>query len=237
MDRLYICRAQGPSREPAGDDSGKDRDRARRVRPFVGTGLQTQSGKIEFECQSLIRYAKDDPERPPIVKYQTHEEGPGNPAVTARFPLQMLTPHPRFSFHTQGDAKDSFLNSIEEHRVEVDGYRYWVIRLNPEDAAQRGIKQHDLVKVHNDRGAVLCAAKITGRLPSGVIHGFESCAIYEPMGEPGKSVDKGGMLNQLTPPKSQLKQGHSMGASCAQVEVSPWDGVVEIERPMMAAAE
>ncbi len=200
-------------------------------------GLQTQSGKIEFECQSLIRYAKDDPERPPIVKYQTHEEGPGNPAVTARFPLQMLTPHPRFSFHTQGDAKDSFLNSIEEHRVEVDGYRYWVIRLNPEDAAQRGIKQHDLVKVHNDRGAVLCAAKITGRLPSGVIHGFESCAIYEPMGEPGKSVDKGGMLNQLTPPKSQLKQGHSMGASCAQVEVSPWDGVVEIERPMMAAAE
>ena len=200
-------------------------------------GLQTQSGKIEFECQSLIRYAKDDPERPPIVKYQTHEEGPGNPAVTARFPLQMLTPHPRFSCHTQGDAKDSFLNSIEEHRVEVDGYRYWVIRLNPEDAAQRGIKQHDLVKVHNDRGAVLCAAKITGRLPSGVIHGFESCAIYEPMGEPGKSVDKGGMLNQLTPPKSQLKQGHSMGASCAQVEVSPWDGVVEIERPMMAAAE
>jgi trimethylamine-N-oxide reductase (cytochrome c) len=201
-------------------------------------GLQTQSGKIEFECQSLIRYAPDDPERPPIVKYKTHEEGPGNPEWTARFPLQMLTPHPRFSFHTQGDGKDSFLNSIEEHRVEIDGYRYWVIRLNAEDAAERGIKQHDLVKVHNDRGAVLCAAKITGRLPRGVIHGFESCATYVPMGEPGKSVDKGGMLNQLTPRKSQLKQGHSMSASCAQVEVSPWDGVVEIERePVLAAAE
>jgi len=200
-------------------------------------GLQTQSGKIEFECQSLKRYAPDDPERPPIVRYQTHEEGPSNPEWTARFPLQMLTPHPRFSFHTQGDAKDSFLNSIEEHRVEVDGYRYWVIRLNAADAAERGITQHDLVKVHNDRGAVLCAAKITGRLPRGIIHGFESCAVYDPMGEPGQSVDRGGMLNLLTPRRSQLKQGHSMGASCAQVEVSRWDGVVEIERPMQTAAE
>jgi trimethylamine-N-oxide reductase (cytochrome c) len=58
------------------------------------------------------------------------------------------------------------------------------------------------------------------------------------MGEPGKSVDRGGMLNQLTPRKSQFKKGHSMGASCAQVEVTPWDGVVEIEiTPILAAAE
>jgi hypothetical protein len=29
-----------------------------------------------------------------------------------------------------------------------------------------------------------------------------------------------------------------MGASCAQVEVNPWDGVVEIEiTPILAAAE
>jgi hypothetical protein len=29
-----------------------------------------------------------------------------------------------------------------------------------------------------------------------------------------------------------------MGASCAQVEVTPWDGVVEIEiTPILAAAE
>ena len=201
-------------------------------------GLQTQSGKIEFECQSLKRFDANDPDRPIILKYQTHEEGPGNPEWTARYPLQMLTPHPRFSFHTQGDGKDSYLNSIEEHRVEIDGYRYWIIRLNAEDAAARGIKHHDLVKVHNDRGAVLCAAKITGRLPRGIIHGFESCANYEPMGEPGQSVDKGGVLNLLTPPKSQLKQGHAMGASCAQVQVSPWDGKIEIERaPMLAAAE
>jgi trimethylamine-N-oxide reductase (cytochrome c) len=191
-------------------------------------GLQTQSGKIEFECSSLKRFDKDDPDRPPIVKYRAAQEGPANPELYTRFPLQMLTPHPRYSFHTQGDGKDTFLNDIDEHRVEIDGYRYWVIRLNQEDAAERGIKRHDLVKVYNDRGAVLCAAKPTHRLPRGVIHGFESSAIYDPIGEPGNSVDRGGCLNQLTPPKSQLKKGHSMGSSCALVDVELWDGGAEI---------
>ncbi|MGI9379504.1 MAG: molybdopterin-dependent oxidoreductase [Methyloligellaceae bacterium] len=186
-------------------------------------GLQTQSGKIEFECESLKRFDANDPDRPPIVKYRAAQEGPGNSELFDQFSLQMLTPHPRYSFHTQGDGKDSFLNDIEEHRVEVDGYRYWVIRVNSEDAKKRGIMHHDLVKVYNNRGAVICAAKLTNRLPQGVIHGFESCATYDPIGEPGNSVDRGGCLNQLTPPKSQLKKGHSMGSSTALVEVEVWD--------------
>ena len=36
-------------------------------------GLQTQSGKLEFECNSLKRF--NDPERPPIVKYEPSWEG------------------------------------------------------------------------------------------------------------------------------------------------------------------
>ena len=32
-------------------------------------GIQTQSGKIEFEASSLKRFDSEDPERPPIVKY------------------------------------------------------------------------------------------------------------------------------------------------------------------------
>ncbi len=79
------------------------------------------------------------------------------------------------------------------------------MRLNAEDATERGIKKHDLVKVYNDRGAVICAALPTQRLPRGVCHGYESSAVYEPMGEPGKSVDRGGCLNLLTPHKTQTK--------------------------------
>ncbi len=188
-------------------------------------GLQTQSGKLEFECNSLKRFV--DPERPPIVKYEPAWEGPHSGEQFKRFPLQMLTPHSKFSFHTQGDGKDSFLLNIPDHRVLVDGWYYWVIRLNHEDALDRGIKKNDLVKVYNDRGCVICAALPTWRLPRGVCHGYESSAMYEPMGEPGKSVDRGGCLNLLTPDKTLTKTTHSLSGANALVEVAQWDGNTE----------
>ena len=107
-------------------------------------------------------------------------------------PLQMLTPHSKYSFHTQGDGKDSFLLNIEDHRVKVDGYYYWIMRLNAEDAAARGIKKHDLVKVFNERGAVICAALPTQRLPRGVCHGYRVVGGLRPdgrareIGRPGR---------------------------------------------------
>ncbi len=166
-------------------------------------GLQTQSGKLEFECNSLKRF--NDPERPPIVKYEPSWEGAHSGELFERYPLQLLTPHSKYSFHTQGDGKDSFLLNIEDHRVKVEGYYYWIVRMNADDAKARGINKHDLVKVFNDRGAVICAALPTQRLPRGVAHGYESSAIYDPMGEPGKSVDRGGCLNLLTPERTQTK--------------------------------
>ena len=158
-----------------------------------------------------------------MVKYNNPYSGP----EAEKYPLRMITPHPRFSFHTQGDGKDTFVNDIKDHRVEVDGYFYWIIRINTEDATERSIKMHDLVKVHNDQGAVVCAALVTQRLPRGAVHSYESCAIYEPLGEPGNSVDRGGILNLLTPKKSQIKKGHSMGNSTALVEIELWDGKAE----------
>ena len=145
-------------------------------------GLQTQSGKIEFECQSLKRFDADDPERPPVVKYTPSWEGPRTTELFNKYPLTMITPHARFSYHGQGDGKDGFANEIEDHRVLVDGHYYWVLRINAADAARRGIARHDLVRVHNDRGAVICAAIPTQRLRPGVVHGYESCAIYDPLG-------------------------------------------------------
>jgi trimethylamine-N-oxide reductase (cytochrome c) len=189
------------------------------------TGLQTQSGKLEFDCQSLKRFK--DPERPPIVKYEPSWEGSHSGAMFEEYPLQMLTPHSKYSFHTQGDGKDSFLLNIEDHRVQIDGYYYWIMRLNMEDAKARNIGKHDLVKVFNDRGAVICAALPTQRLPRGVCHGYESSAIYDPMGTPGKSVDRGGCLNLLTPERTQVKRTHSLAGSNALVQVEPWDGRIE----------
>ena len=198
-------------------------------------GLQTQSGKLEFECNSLIR--ANDPERPPIVKYVPSWEGIHSGELFERHPLQLLTPHSKYSFHTQGDGKDSFLLNIEDHRVKVEGYYYWIVRMNPQDAAERGIKKHDLVKVFNDRGAVLCAALPTERLPRGVCHAYESSAIYDPMGDPGKSIDRGGCVNLLTPERTQTKSTHSLAGANSLVEIELWDRRTEHMSQAFAAAE
>jgi trimethylamine-N-oxide reductase (cytochrome c) len=197
-------------------------------------GLQTQSGKLEFECSSLKRFK--DPERPPIVKYVPSWEGPHAEGLFAKYPLQLLTPHSKYSFHTQGDGKDSFLLNIPDHRVNVGGYYYWIIRMCAADAARRGIAKHDLVKVYNDRGAVICAALPTERLPAGVCHGYESSAIYDPMGDPGRSVERGGCLNQLTPERTQTRSTHSLAGSHALVEIVPWDGGTELVSAAFAGA-
>ncbi len=194
-----------------------------------GKGLQTQSGKFEFESESLKRFMPDDAERSPIAKYSPSWEGPSDPAL-ANFPLQLITPHARFSFHTQGDGKDSFLNDIKDHRELIDGHYYWIIRLNPADAETRGIAHHDLVRIFNNRGAVVCVAHVTTRLKQGVVHSYESSAIYDPMGRPGASVDRGGCVNLLSPSRTQIKNAHSMANSLAMVEIDKWDGATGFTR-------
>jgi trimethylamine-N-oxide reductase (cytochrome c) len=184
-------------------------------------GLQTQTGKIEFECESLKRFDPNSEERPPIAKYTRPAEFPSGEGFED-YPLQLISPHPRFSFHTQMDGKDSFLNDIPDHRVLVDGYHYWVLRINPEDAKARGIRDNDLVRLHNARGSVICAAKVTERMLRGVVHSYASSGVYDPVGEPGKSTDRGGCVNLLSSKKSQISKGHSMSASCCLIQVERW---------------
>jgi molybdopterin guanine dinucleotide-containing S/N-oxide reductase-like protein len=187
-------------------------------------GLQTQSGKLEFESSSLKRLDPDDPERPPIMKYRPAWEGPHARDLFGRYPLQLISPHPRFTFHTMSDGKDSTINDVKDHRVLIDGYYYWIVRINREDAAARGIGQHALVEVFNDRGSVICAAQLTERVPPGTVHSYESCAVYDPVGEPGASPDRGGCINILTPKRSIIKRSHSTACNSCLVEVRPWKG-------------
>ena len=125
-----------------------------------GEGLQTQSGKIEFVSSSLMHFDPDDPERPPMSRYVPSWEGPADEGLAGRYPLQLVSPHPRFSHHTLEDGKDCWTNDVADHRVLVDGRYYWIARLNADDAAARGIADGDLMRLFNDRGAVVCAARL-----------------------------------------------------------------------------
>ena len=180
-------------------------------------GLQTMSGKIEFEPSSLKMF--DDPGRPPVNRYIPSWEGRGTTELYGRFPLQLVTPHPRYSFHTHTDGKDTFINDVEEHRVLIDGYYYWVARMNPRDADARRIAHHDLVRLHNDRGSVICAAALTERLAPGVVQAYASSAVYDPIGEPGRSPDRGGCVNTLAPTRWQTEKTSASAPNSCLIEV------------------
>ena len=47
------------------------------------------------------------------------------------------------------------------------------------------------------------------------------------MGEPGKSVDRGGCLNLLTPERTQTKTTHSLAGANSLVQIEVWDGRIE----------
>ena len=192
-----------------------------------GEGLQTPSGKFEFEAQTLKRFDAGDKTRLPICTYIPSWEGRESKELFEKYPLQMISPHAKYSFHTMGDAKDSNINDIEEHRVKVDGYYYWVFRMNPADAARRKLKKGDLIEVFNDRGSGMCYLELTERVPEGVVHSYESSANYDPLGEPGHSTDRGGCVNTLTPSRFITKNAHGLAVNSCLVEVRKWDGKVK----------
>jgi len=189
-----------------------------------GMGLQTQSGKIEFDCSSLKRFDPNDPERPTMTKYIPSWEGHHSTELYKKYPLQLISPHPRFSFHTMGDGKDSFMNDVKDHRILIEGYYYWIVRINTKDAERREIKENDLVKIFNDRGAVICAAQVTERVPPGTVHSYESSSKYDPVGDPGYSVDRGGCINLLTSKRFMIKESHSHAANSCLVQIEKWKG-------------
>lgn len=185
-------------------------------------GLQTQSGKLEFESSSLKRFAPDDPERPPLPTFIPSWEGHHDRELYEKYPLNLISPHPRYSFHTMFDGKDAIVNDVKDHRVLIDGWYYWIVRINPEDAERRGITGNSLVKIFNDRGEVICAAHVTDRLPPGTVQSPEGSAIYQPIGEPGNSADRGGCINLLTPSRNIISKSHSTASNSCLVQIERW---------------
>jgi len=187
--------------------------------------LGTPSGKIEFVSQTLLQKFPDDEERPPLPRYIPSWEGYNTAGLVEKYPLQFISPHARFSYHTHHDNKSLWLDDIPAHRIKKDGYAWWPIRLHPSDAVRRGIRHGDIVKMYNDRGAVLGIAQLTERVRPGVIHSYQAAARYDPL-EPGKagSIDKGGCVNLLTPSRMVSKNAPGMANNSCLVEIAKWEG-------------
>ncbi len=186
--------------------------------------LGTYSGKIEFVSESLKAHFPEDQERPISPRYIPSWEG-HHSELYQRYPLQLLSPHPRFSFHCHYDKHTDWLDDIPVHRVKMDGYAWWPARIHPWDAQKRGIRHNDIVRLYNDRGSVLCIAQVTERVRPGVIHSYASSAKYDPL-TPGRAdaIDKGGCVNMLTPSRMVSQNAPGMTPNSCLIEIEKWEG-------------
>ena len=189
-----------------------------------GKGLQTPSGKIEFVPELFRRHTADNPDRPAVNRYIPSWEGLRATELAERYPLQMIATHSRYSFHTYNDGKNSAVNQVEDHRALIAGHRFWLLRLSPADAKARGISHRDLVKIFNDRGAVICAADISPMVMSGVVKSYEASAEFQLVEFGNETVEIGGCLNILTPDRPQTRGTHSMAPNSCLVQVEKWLG-------------
>jgi len=167
--------------------------------------LKTPSGKIEFYSQGLAEHFPDDKERPPvphwIEKGESHDERLSSERA-GKYPLLIMSNHGRWRVHAQCDDI-TWTREAPTCKVKgPDGYYYEPLWINPADAAARGIGNGDVIKVYNERGAVLGGAYVTERLMPGVVY-MDHGARYDPI-VPGE-LDRGGAINTITPHNTTSK--------------------------------
>jgi anaerobic dimethyl sulfoxide reductase subunit A len=126
-----------------------------------GKPFSTPSGKIEIYSDTLanmdFKKTRYGSYVPPIPSYRPSPEL-AEPGRLEKFPLSLVTPHPRMRTHSQfWDVP--WLRELEKQEVAM----------NTADAASRGVRNGDLVRIFNDRGKVVAPALVTDRIMQGVV--------------------------------------------------------------------
>jgi molybdopterin guanine dinucleotide-containing S/N-oxide reductase-like protein len=191
--------------------------------------LKTPSGLLEFYSERLAQHFPADMERPPspkwIEKSATHDERLSSERADM-FPLLLMSNHPRWRTHAQGDDIVWTRETPTGKVLGFDGYLYEPVWINPKDAVERGIRDGDVVKVFNERGIVLCGARVWERMMPGVIY-VDHGARHDPI-VPGK-VDRGGAINTIAPNGLVSKNACGQATSgyladVQKVKGEEWDG-------------
>ena len=173
------------------------------LRPFSdnpeANPLSTPSGKLEFTSTGLQQHFPDDKERPPypiwIEKGEYHDESLSSERAK-KYPFLCMSNHGRWRLHANLDDI-TWHREIETMKIRgKDGYQYEPAWMHPESAKGLGIEHGDVVKIHNERGAVLCAAYITERVIRGTVY-VDHGARFDPI-DP-KGLDRGGAINLISP--------------------------------------
>jgi biotin/methionine sulfoxide reductase len=129
-----------------------------------GGKLPTPSGKIEIYSETIASFGETDcPGHPTwLARVQV-------PAPTA--PLILVANQPATRLHSQLDFGGH--SAASKHRGRE------VARMNPADAAARGITDGDIIRLFNARGACLAGVRVTDDIRQGVVQ-LATGAWYDP---------------------------------------------------------
>ncbi|MBV8423442.1 MAG: molybdopterin-dependent oxidoreductase [Hyphomicrobiales bacterium] len=189
--------------------------------------LKTPSGRIEIVSEAVAGF--DYADCPPHPTWIPPAEWLGSTAAQ-RWPMHLVTHQPASRLHAQMDP------GPVSRQQKVAGRE--PVRINPHDAARRGIRNGDVVRLFNPRGACLAGAVVDADVMPGVVV-MATGAWFDPADAAGEP-ERHGNPNVLTLDigTSPLAQGTS--ALTALVEIERWDQPAPAVRvftpPIVAAA-
>ncbi|HVL55219.1 MAG TPA: molybdopterin guanine dinucleotide-containing S/N-oxide reductase, partial [Burkholderiaceae bacterium] len=180
--------------------------------------LDTPSGRIELFSQRIASFGYDDcPGHPAWLE---PVEWLGSPR-SERYPLHLISDQPHTKLHSQLDfAPTSAANKIGGREP---------VMISAEDARARGIADGDAVRVFNDRGQCLAAARVSDAIRAGVVKlstgaWWDPESLSEPApGEPG-ALDRHGNPNVLTRDAGASRLSQGCAAQSCLVQIERWRG-------------
>jgi len=145
----------GNNREEAAPGHSKDgSDGTIPFLPFAMGNFRTPSGKAEFYSETLQRRGLD-----PVVSFTPPQES-RNGARDPQYPLELLARKPDNHLNT------TFANLDSVRKMESS---LGLVEMHVKDAAGRGIRDGDPVRVHNPRGEMILKARVNGSVAPGVV--------------------------------------------------------------------
>jgi len=173
--------------------------------------LKTPSGKIEIASPAIAQFGYDD--CPAHPAWLAPAEWLGS-AAAKDFPLHLITNQPATRLHSQMDAGPVSAAGKVAGREPI--------RISAADAARRHIRDGDVVRVFNARGACLAGAIVDdGVLPSVAVMATGAW-LDQTDGEP----ERHGNPNVLTLDVGTSRLTQGCAALTALVEIERWEGPV-----------
>ncbi len=199
VEKGYVC-------QPVSDAATADPKSLAFYQDPAKNPLRTPTGLLEYESKDLEDNFPDDKERNPVAHFViggseesgwSHDESLSSERAKT-YPLLIGVATSDFGSH--GSYYNiPWLREITR-TMYSDGYSYTKLWMNTADAAARGIKDGDLVKFYNERGAVLTCAEVSEKIMHGTLQisqgQGDDCIIRE-------ALNRGGNASSICPVGNQ----------------------------------